>query len=79
MDKLSQSIITLDVHFADKEDRLRNAWDIVHANLVDGQKTNHQQLKHPIDLLCELSRVLELYAPNDVLHSQVDEFINSVR
>jgi len=38
MDNLSQSIITLDVHLSDKEDRLRHAWDIVHAKLVEGQK-----------------------------------------
>ncbi|MFW6121279.1 MAG: hypothetical protein ACOC80_10345 [Petrotogales bacterium] len=48
MDKLSQAIVTLDVHFADKDDRLRNAWGVVHAELVEGQKTNHQQLKSAI-------------------------------
>ena len=37
-DNLSQSIITLDVHFSDKEERLCHAWDIVHAKLVEGQK-----------------------------------------
>ena len=33
MDKLSQAIISLEAHFADKNEHLRSAWDIVHAEL----------------------------------------------
>ena len=56
MDNLSQSIITLDVYFADKEDRLRHAWEIVHAKLVEGQKptTNKRYTQCP---KCGSSRI----------------------
>jgi hypothetical protein len=38
MGKISQAVVSLEVHFADKSERLRNAWAVVHAELAEGQK-----------------------------------------
>jgi len=38
MDKLSMAIVAMEVHVACTNDRLKQAWDVIHAELVEGQK-----------------------------------------
>lgn len=38
MDKLSMAIVAMDAHVACTNDRLKQAWEVIHAELVDGQK-----------------------------------------
>ena len=38
MDKLSMAIVAMEAHVACTNERLRQAWDVIHAVLVEGQK-----------------------------------------
>lgn len=41
MDKLSMAIIAMEAHVACSNDRLRQAWDIIHAKLVEENGSSH--------------------------------------
>ena len=51
MDKLSMAIIAMEAHVACSNDRLRQAWDIIHAKLVEENGNSLQQLKAEIAAL----------------------------
>lgn len=38
MDKLSMAIIAMEVHVSSTNDRLKQAWEVIHAELVESQK-----------------------------------------
>ena len=48
MDKLSMSIIAMEAHVACSNDRLRQAWEIIHAKLVEENGNSLQQLQAKI-------------------------------
>ncbi len=51
MDKLSMAIIAMEAHVACSNDRLRQAWDIIHAKLVEENGNSLQQLQAKIAAL----------------------------
>lgn len=51
MDKLSMAIIAMEAHVACSNDRLRQAWDIIYAKLVEENGSSHNTARKEI-LLC---------------------------
>ena len=49
MDKLSMAIIAMEAHVACSNDRLRQAWDIIHAKLVEENGFSHNKQSAPCD------------------------------
>ena len=41
MDKLSMAIIAMEAHIACSNERLRQAWEIIHAKLVEENGSSH--------------------------------------
>ncbi len=52
MDKLSQAIIAMEVHFADKEPRLRAQWETISTVLAEGQKPTNNKQSAPLSSKC---------------------------
>jgi hypothetical protein len=48
MDKLSMAIIAMEAHIACTNDRLRQAWDIIHAELAEKPGSPHNSAMVPI-------------------------------
>jgi len=53
MDKLSMAIIAMEAHVACSNDRLRQAWDIIHAKLVEENGSSHNSAMDAIKAVCE--------------------------
>ena len=53
MDKLSQAIIAMEVHFADKEPRLRAQWETISTVLAEGQNPSTNSERDDICPLCK--------------------------
>lgn len=47
MDNLSIAIITMEAHIACSNERLRQAWDIIHAKLVEENGSSHNKESAP--------------------------------
>jgi len=47
MDKLSMAIIAMEAHVACSNNRLRQAWDIIHAKLVEENGSSHNNGSTP--------------------------------
>ena len=43
MDKLSMAIIAMEAHVACSNERLRQAWEIIHAKLVEENGSSHNK------------------------------------
>lgn len=48
MDKLSMAIIAMEAHVACSNDRLRQAWNIIHAKLVEENGSSHNKQSTPL-------------------------------
>lgn len=48
MDKLSIAIIAMEAHIACSNERLRQAWDIIHAKLVESTNSSHNKQSQPL-------------------------------
>ena len=53
MDKLSQAIIAMEVHFSDKESRLRAQWETISTVLAEGQKPSTNTASREICPICK--------------------------
>jgi hypothetical protein len=49
MDKLSMAIVLMEAHFACINERLCQAWDTIHAELVEGQKPTTNSKSMPCE------------------------------
>ena len=49
MDKLSMAIIAMEAHVACSNDRLRQAWNIIHAKLVEENGSSHNKQSTPCE------------------------------
>jgi hypothetical protein len=47
MDKLSMAIIAIEAHVACSNERLRQAWEIIHAKLVEENCSSHNKPNTP--------------------------------
>jgi len=47
MDKLSMAIIAMEAHVACSNERLRQAWEIIHAKLVEENGSSHNKQSAP--------------------------------
>jgi hypothetical protein len=47
MDKLSMAIIAMEAHVACSNERLRQAWEIIHAKLVEENGSSHNKPNTP--------------------------------
>lgn len=56
MDKLSMAIIAMEAHVACSNDRLRQAWDIIHAKLVEENGSSHNS---PMDAIALATKFLD--------------------
>jgi hypothetical protein len=61
MDKLSMAIIAMEAHIACTNDRLRQAWDIIHAELAEKPGSPHNSA---MDTLVELGQKFIDGTPN---------------
>jgi len=60
MDNLSMAIIAMEAHIACSNERLRQAWEIIHAKLVEENGNSLQQLKAEIAALADELTCIEV-------------------
>jgi hypothetical protein len=53
MDKLSMAIIAMEAHVACSNERLRQAWEIIHAKLVEENGSSHNNAMDAIAALAD--------------------------
>ena len=52
MDKLSMAIIAMEAHIACSNERLRQAWEIIHAKLVEENGSSHNKQSKTVTIAC---------------------------
>ena len=50
MDKLSMAIIAMEAHVACSNERLRQAWEIIHAKLMEENGSSHNNESMPCEI-----------------------------